>query len=302
MLKLKPIIKDYIWGGRKLNALFGRENNGGRISESWEVSVHPDGVSLTENGTLSQYISMYPECVGGNGSFPVLIKYIDAAQNLSVQVHPNDEYAQKYEGDNGKTEMWYILSADDGAGIYCGFKRNTDKQEFLSKVKDGSVEELLNFIPVKSGDCFLIEAGTVHAIGAGCVICEIQQNSNVTYRVFDYNRLGVDGKPRQLHVEKAIDVINFDKFEDMTGSGKWTDVGGGAVRELTSCKYFTCRELDVSGVYSEKNADSFIAVNVLSGEGKINGESFVGGDSFFVSREEMMTICGKANVILTTRP
>ncbi len=301
MLKLKPVIKDYIWGGRKLNTLFGRENGGGRISESWEVSVHPDGDSITDKGKLSDYVALHPEFVGGDGKFPILIKYIDAAQNLSVQVHPNDEYAKRNEGDNGKTEMWYILSADDGAGIYCGLKYDTDKDEFLSKLNDGTVEELLNFIPVKCGDCFLIEAGTVHAIGAGCVICEIQQNSNVTYRVYDYNRLGVDGNPRQLHVEKAVDVINFKKFDDKTNSGKRQVIDGGYIRNLTSCKYFSCRELELSGVYSETNNDSFITVNILSGEGIINGENFVSGDSFFIPLGEKMTISGKAKAILSTR-
>ena len=204
--KMMPVFKDYLWGGEKLKTLFGRKNDG-IIAESWEVSIHKDGESVLPgtNKTFSEYLKENPSAVDKNGgNFPVLIKYIDAAKSLSVQVHPNDDYAQKYEHDNGKTEMWYIISADEGAGIYCGFKRDTNKEEFLEKVKDGTVEELLNFIPVKAGDCYLIKAGTVHAIGAGCVICEIQQNSNVTYRVYDYNRRGADGKLRQLHVEKAV--------------------------------------------------------------------------------------------------
>ncbi len=301
MLNLKPVIKDYIWGGMKLKGLFGRDNDGAKISESWEVSVHPDGESKTQNGTLSKYISDHPESVGGDGRFPILIKYIDAAQNLSVQVHPDDAYSREHEGDNGKTEMWYIISADEGAGIYCGFKRNTDKDEFLAKVKDGTVEDLLNFIPVKSGDCFLIEAGTVHAIGAGCVICEIQQSSNVTYRVYDYNRVGADGKPRQLHVDKAVDVINFKKFNDRTNPGVGAEVEGGTVLKLTECKYFACRKLNLSGAYSETNDNSFLTVNILSGEGEINGEKYVAGDSFFIPAGEKMIISGKAEAILTTR-
>ena len=281
--------------------LFGSDIGEIRFSESWEVSVHPDGESKTETGTLTQYISEHPECVGGDGRFPILIKYIDAAQNLSVQVHPDDAYAQANEGDNGKTEMWYIISADEGAGIYCGFKRDTNREEFLEKVKDGTVEELLNFIPVKSGDCYLIEAGTVHAIGAGCVICEIQQNSNVTYRVYDYNRIGVDGKPRQLHVNKAVDVINFKKYEDRTNSGNNMEIDGGFIRKLTECKYFSCRKLELSGCYHETALGSFITVNILSGEGKINGEEYVAGDSFFISCGEEMQISGNCVAILTTR-
>lgn len=174
----------------------------------------------------------------------MLIKYIDAAQNLSVQVHPDDAFARREEGDNGKTEMWYVIGAEEGAGIYCGFRKDTDKDAFLAKVQDGSVQELLNFIPVKAGDCFLIEAGTVHAIGAGCLICEVQQSSNVTYRVYDYGRL-VNGKPRQLHLDKAMRVINFSAFRDRTGSGKKEPAGEGcALRHLTQCRYFRCPRTD----------------------------------------------------------
>ncbi len=298
MIKLKPVLKNYLWGGRKLHDLYDRENNGDKISESWELSVHPDGISEP----LAEYLIQNPTAVDGKGSlFPVLIKYIDAMQNLSVQVHPNDEYAQKYEGDNGKTEMWYIVQADDGAGIYCGFQRDTTKEEFLAKVQDGTVEELLNFIPVKKGDCFLIEAGTVHAIGAGCVICEIQQNSNVTYRVYDYNRKGADGKLRPLHIEKAVDVINFKKVEDHTNSGQAETVGGTTIQLLTKCKYFRCRKLTVNGMYAEQNDKSFTAVNIIDGKGEINGQTFVAGDSFFIPCGEKLFISGNSEIILTNK-
>jgi len=301
MFKLEPVIKEYIWGGVKLRGLFGRSNGDKRISESWEASVHPDGESVVEYSTLSEYVKSNPECVGGDGEFPVLIKYIDAAQSLSVQVHPDDAYARKNEGDNGKTEMWYIISADEGAGIYCGFKRDTSKEEFLLAVKDGTVEELLNFIPVNSGDCFLIEAGTVHAIGAGCVICEVQQNSNVTYRVYDYNRMDADGKPRQLHVDKAADVINFKKFNDRTCSGARVEIEGGYVQTLTECKYFKCRKLELCGTYTERPKNTFLTVNILTGEGKINGEKYAPGDTFFIPAGEEMKIMGNTEAILTSR-
>lgn len=150
ILKLTPSLKDYIWGGTRLKELFGRDNGDKRISESWEVSVHPDGLCGCGSGTLSDYLAENPQAVDREGKpFPILIKYIDAKQNLSVQVHPDDVYARKTENDNGKTEMWYILCADEGAGIYCGFKRDTSRGEFLEKVENGTVEELLNFIPVK---------------------------------------------------------------------------------------------------------------------------------------------------------
>lgn len=300
MIKLQPVLKDYLWGGMKLGPLFGRDNGGKKMSESWEVSVHPDGESLCEGGTFADYLRAHPTAVDREGSdFPVLIKYIDAAQNLSVQVHPDDAFARREENDNGKTEMWYIVQADAGAGIYCGFRRDTGREEFLRRVADGTVEELLNFIPVKAGDCYLIKAGTVHAIGAGCVICEVQQSSNVTYRVYDYNRLGADGKPRQLHVEKAVRVINFAKFRDETGSGAPEQVAGGTLRRLTACSYFSCRELALDGTYTECNDRSFTAVNVLSGEGRADGTPFRAGDSFFVPCGEAFSLEGNARIILT---
>ncbi len=302
MLKLIPALKDYVWGGNRLKTLYGREG-GDKVAESWEVSVHPDGPSgIAGGGTLAEYLAARPEAAGAAGGLPVLIKYIDAAQNLSVQVHPDDAFARREEGDNGKTEMWYIIGAEEGAGIYCGFRKDTDKDAFLAKVQDGSVQELLNFIPVKAGDCFLIEAGTVHAIGAGCLICEVQQSSNVTYRVYDYGRL-VNGKPRQLHLDKAMRVINFSAFRDRTGSGKKEPAGEGcALRHLTQCRYFRCRELTLGGTFAEQNGGSFTAIDFLSGEGEINGERFRAGDSFFIPCGEKFEIKGKGLAVLTDSP
>lgn len=304
MIRLRPVLKDYLWGGYKLKGLFGRDNGGKKISESWEASVHPDGLSACAGGaseTLADYIEQNPRSVDEEGRpFPVLVKYIDAAEKLSVQVHPNDEYARRVEGDNGKTEMWYVLGADEGAGIYCGFKRDTDKDEFLRKVEDGSVEELLNFIPVKKGDCYLIKAGTVHAIGAGCLICEVQQSSNVTYRVYDYNRRGADGKLRPLHVEKAVEVINFKAFKDETNGGSFKSVPGGRIKLLTECEYFRCRELELDGEYAEENDRSFTVACVSEGTGEIDGKAFSAGDSFFIPRGEKFVLTGRARVILTS--
>lgn len=307
MIKLKSVYKDYIWGGDKLKALFGREN-GGNLAESWEISVHPDGASMYHPdgagmclASFTDYLKSHPQAVDSQGSeFPVLIKYIDAKQNLSVQVHPDDEYARRKEGDNGKTEMWYIIQADKGAGIYCGFKKDTSKEEFLQKLHEGTLEELLNFIPVESGDCYLIPAGTVHAICAGCVICEVQQSSNVTYRIYDYNRKGADGKPRVLHLDKALEVMDFHRFEDKTNGGAYLENQGNAMRLLTACKYFKCRELILNGVYEEKNSASFTAVNIIAGEGKAGGEAFKAGDSFFIPREEKFSFSGNAKIIFTT--
>ncbi len=302
MIKLEPVLKDYLWGGEKLKTMFGRKADG-IVAESWEVSVHRDGESKVAGAdeTFPWYLKKNPTAVTPDGGeFPVLIKYIDAAKNLSVQVHPSDEYALSHENDNGKTEAWYIVSAEPGAGIYCGFRRDTDKDEFLKKVNDGTVEELLNFIPVKAGECYLIKAGTVHAIGAGCVICEVQQNSNVTYRVYDYNRRGADGKLRPLHVDKAVEVINFKAYKNETDGGEFVKVDGGKIKRLTECKYFRMRELRLDGKFTETNTRSFTAINIVSGAGEIDGEKFVAGDSFFVPAGETYELSGKATAIITT--
>lgn len=302
MIKLEPVLKDYLWGGEKLKTLFGRKADG-IVAESWEVSVHRDGESKVAGAdeTFTEYLKAHPNAVDPRGGeFPVLIKYIDAAKNLSVQVHPDDGYARSHENDNGKTEAWYIVSAEPGAGIYCGFVRDTNKDEFLRKVNDGTVEELLNFIPVKAGECYLIEAGTVHAIGAGCVICEVQQNSNVTYRVYDYNRRGADGKLRPLHVDKAVEVINFKAYKNETDGGEYEKVDGGKMRKLTECKYFRMRELKLNGRFVETNEESFTVINFVAGAGEIGGEKFAAGDSFFIPAGETYEITGKATAIITT--
>ncbi len=304
MKKLAPVLKDYLWGGKQLESLFGRKSEG-VVAESWEVSVHKDGVSPIdgESENFVEYLSKNKTAVDLNGGdFPVLIKYIGADKNLSFQVHPSDEFARKYENDNGKTEMWYVIDAQKGAGIYCGFKQDTPKSEFKKRLDEGGVEELLNFIPVKSGDCFLIKAGTVHAICAGCVICEVQQNSNVTYRVYDYMRRDKNGCLRPLHIEKAMQVINFSAYKDQTNGGEYIALDGknGKIRLLTACEYFKCRELVLTGEYSEKNEKSFVTINVVAGSGSINGESFSAGDSFFIPCGEKFVICGTAKAVLTT--
>lgn len=303
MKKTTPILKAYVWGGEKLKRLFKRESNE-KIAESWELSVHPDGPSGTaDGGTLRDFLAANPSAISpSGGDLPVLVKYIDAKQKLSVQVHPNDEYARAHENDDGKTEAWYIAEAEDGAGIYCGFKRDVTRAEVRRKLRDGSIEELLNFVPVKAGDCFLIKAGTVHAICSGCVICEVQQSSNVTYRVYDYGRLGADGKPRALHTQKAFDVMNLSAFKDETNGGDYERTEGGKIRLLTSCKYFEFRELALDGEYSELNRESFTAASVVRGSGKINGKEFSCGDTFFVSCGEKFTLDGKATVLLTSKP
>ncbi|MDY3724617.1 MAG: type I phosphomannose isomerase catalytic subunit [Candidatus Borkfalkiaceae bacterium] len=297
--KLVPEYKDYLWGGEKLKTDYGKQTDKTPCAESWELSLNPHGLTKVEDGkTLAEVLT--PEKTGKNCEkfefFPVLIKFIDAKQNLSVQVHPSDDYALKYENSYGKTESWYIVEAEEGAGIYCGFKRDTNKEEFLQSLASGEVEKLLNFIPVKKGDCYFIPSGTVHAIGAGCLILEIQQNSDLTYRVYDYNRRGADGKLRELHVDKAVKVINFNKYEPKLFAS------GENPRVITECDYFRSRELVLNGGFTEKNANSFTCVTVTDGSGEISGEKFVKGDSFFVCADTEYTLKGTGKVILTCVP
>ena len=213
MIQLQPVFKDYIWGGTKIRDFF-RKNTGNldRIAESWEFSSHVEGQSRIASGeyagkTLSEFFAAVGwSKVGGfgreNRNLPCMVKFIDACENLSIQVHPTDNYAIRHERDNGKNEMWYIMSAEEGAFIYVGFNKNTSRKEVLRRIQDHSIEEILNKVPVRKGDSFFIPAGTVHAIGAGCFICEIQQTSNVTYRLYDYDRRDRDGRLRPLQIKR----------------------------------------------------------------------------------------------------
>ena len=288
VIKLIPPTKDYIWGGNKLKTLYGLGNTG-KVAEGWMLSFHRDGECTTESGQkISEAV---PRKLWGKACekfefFPSLVKLIDAADNLSVQVHPSDEYALKNEGQYGKTEMWYIVGADSGAGIYLGFKRDITKEEYRNAIEEGKLADLLNFIPVHKGECYFIKSGTVHAIGKGCLIAEVQQNSNLTYRVFDYNRVGADGKPRQLHIEKAIEVSDLKKYEP-------TEFGNGV---LASCPYFTAR---IVGEKTGRNDESYTSLVVLEGEGALNGKKIAAGKSYFVPAGVGYEIKGKVTVLET---
>lgn len=205
ILKLKPSCKDYLWGGHRLVEEYGKEYDGDVLAESWELSCHPDGPSVIVNGdhvgkTLQQYIEEEGKGVLGTHcgrfrDFPILIKFIDAKDNLSIQVHPDNRYALKNEGQYGKTEMWYVMDAGKDAFLYYGFKKEVSKEEFEKRIKENTLLEVLNAVPVQKGDVLFIESGTIHAIGKDILIVEIQQNSNVTYRVYDYGRGGNDFRP-----------------------------------------------------------------------------------------------------------
>lgn len=312
--KLSPAFKDYLWGGTKLKTEFGKQSDLDIVAESWELSTHTAGESHICGGpsngmTLSEYLKKAgPAALGKNAAafehFPVLIKLIDAAKPLSVQVHPSDEYALRVEHEYGKTEMWYVLECEEGASLYFGVDRELTPEEFSQRIADNTLTDVLRRVPVHPGDVFFIEAGTIHAIGAGILICEIQQNSNTTYRVYDYGRVGADGKPRELHVEKAKAVSRLTPNEPGAGVQPAQAVPGGKVQPLASCKYFTTRRLDVENEMT-LNVDetSFVSLVVTQGSGEILGENtvtFTKGDSLFVpAGSGNVTVKGSCTLIET---
>ena len=270
--KLCPATKSYIWGGRRLIDEYGKSSVSDTLAETWELSFHPDGVTKLCDGTpidRSRLNSMLGDNIDPF-KFPQLIKLIDAHSDLSVQVHPRDADVHPFQG---KTEMWHIVDADEGAGIYLGFKEDVTKEQFRQAILNNTVTDLLNFFEVRRGETYFIPAGTVHAIGKGCLICEVQQNSNITYRVYDYGRVGADGKPRELHIEKALKVADLKKYEHKPLWGK----------TVARSKYFSVDCFNVDGgatVSVDKNSFKFFIC--LEGEGTVGGLSLKKGDSCIV--------------------
>ena len=308
-VKLSPVFKDYLWGGTRLKTEFSKQSDMTPLAESWELSAHKDGQSTVAEGeyaglTLTAYLdTVGREVLGTNCEkydyFPLLIKLIDAKGDLSVQVHPSDEYALEHEGEYGKTEMWYILDCDEGAALYYGFKEDTTREAYEAAIREGRLTDILNRVPVKRGDVFFIPAGTVHAIGAGILICEIQQNSNTTYRVYDYNRRDKNGNLRPLHVEKALAVSDLKKSPALPEIPDEADV------LLAECGYFEVRRLRFAGEGTvTATAGSFTALTVTEGEGTLSdGESvlsFRKGDTLFIpAQETSFAVTGACEMILS---
>lgn len=295
ILKLKPVFKDYIWGGERLKNDFGFESDLEKIAEGWMLSCHKDGKNLIDGGeydgeSLDKVIDENTkEKIAGKRSldfpyFPVLIKLIDAKDNLSIQVHPDNEYAKRVENEFGKTEIWYVLDAADDAQLVYGFKEKITSEEFRKAIEENTLTDVLNSVKVKKGDLFFIEAGTVHAIGKGTLIAEIQQNSNSTYRVYDYGRVGADGKPRELHIDKAVDVSKTEPPKyDIKPMGETKDCGKYKSTLLTKCDLFTVNHYEVAeNITLDTDENSFNHVLVVDGKGQINDTQFKKGDSFFV--------------------
>ena len=290
-VKLKPALKSYLWGGTKLITEYGKKGEG-VLSEAWELSFHKDGPSVIDGGENDgKYLldvatkKDWGKNCEGFPFFPVLIKLIDADKPLSVQVHPSDEYALKNEGQFGKTEMWYILDAEEGAFLYLGLNRTVSKEEFARAIENKTICDLLNKVPVKKGETYFIKSGTIHAIGAGITVYEVQQNSSLTYRVYDFDRVDANGNKRELHVDKAKAVANLDKYS--VPSPKRDGL-------LGSCKYFSAFRSN-GGEIGEK--DSFVCVTVTEGEFIADGTVLKKGDSYFISAGEKAFFAGRGELI-----
>ena len=280
-VKLQAPLKDYLWGGNRLREEYGKASEMEKVAESWELSCHKDGESIIAEGedtglTLREYIERQGQQILGTNcqglaEFPLLIKFIDARDSLSVQVHPDNEYAQRVEGEQGKTEMWYVLDAEPGAKLIYGFEKEISKEEFRNRIEEDTLLEVCRQVPVHKGDVFFIEAGTLHAIGAGILICEGQQSSNSTYRVYDYGRVGADGKSRPLHIGKALAVTRRKPLPLNTRPLAKIDLLKGCrVSLLAKCDYFTTYHLEVDGEADFKApGESFQSLTVLSGSLKL---------------------------------
>lgn len=284
IVRLEPAFKDNLWGGTRLRDLYGKRCNYEVIAESWELSTHKAGQSIVATGEnrglmLGEYIARFGKSILGwkcepYEKFPLLIKFIDSRDSLSIQVHPGDDYALQKEDEYGKNELWYIVDCEPDSYLYCGFSKDTDEEEVRQRIKDGTLTEILNKIPVKKGESYFIETGTVHAIGPGVLICEIQQSSNVTYRLYDYQRRDKYGELRELHVDKAMEVVNFHKKELQD-------------TDAMECKYFSVEKWEIDKEASFVLDDSsFRAFVILEGSGTVQAKeeklAYKAADCFFV--------------------
>ena len=307
-LKLIPATKDFIWGGDSLKKKWNKKSDKDIIAESWELSCHKEGPSIIANGeykgmSLSDLLDKMPDLKGKKALnfkfFPILIKLIDAKTNLSIQVHPSDEYALANEGQFGKTEMWYIVDVKEGGGVYCGFKEKYSIDEVAQAIKENRIMDILNFVEVKKGDCIYIPSGTVHAICGGLLICEVQQNSSLTYRLYDYDRVDAKGNKRELHIEKSLKVIDPQRVGIVNEDVKQLDANK---KLLASCKYFTTTEIKAEGELKVNVDDSsFASITVVEGHGSVvvdgKEESMALGDTCFIPAGYDYILKGKMKVI-----
>ena len=274
-LIFNPIFKERIWGGTKLKDFLNKSFEGNQIGESWELSTVANDVSVVANGefaglNLNELIEKYPiELLGSKSiekfglEFPLLFKFLDAKEDLSIQVHPNDELAKQRHNSFGKTEMWYVMQADEKARLVVGFKNKTNKKDYLKHIEDKTLVAVLNETPVKKGDTFFLETGTVHAIGAGVLIAEIQQTSDITYRLYDWDRVDAKGIGRELHNDLAVEAINY---EENNTKVQYENISNESVN-LVECPFFTTNILEVSELYHwKKKKESFTVLMCTEGK------------------------------------
>lgn len=292
IVKLVAPLKDYIWGGTKLKT-WGKACDLPRVAESWELSFCQDSPSVIANGEHAgkTLFSVATEADWGKNCekfsrFPTLVKFIDAQRILSVQVHPSDEFALKKENQLGKTEMWYILEAEEDAALLLGLNCDMTQEQFLQAVNDKTITERMNRVVVHPGETYFVPSGTLHAIGAGVTLIEIQQNSTLTYRVYDFDRVDDKGNRRELHLEKALQVVNLNKYQ-VPDPHRDCFLGG--------CKYFSAYRH--SGAMQLYNPDSFTSVSVVNGEISLNGVVAQRGETYFVSAGEKVEIAGNGDYV-----
>lgn len=312
-LLLEPVIKDYIWGGKRLINEFGFTADIATAAEAWVLASHQNGTNTVKNGefaekTLDDVLKIWatiPSQTYINDKFPILIKLIDAHDKLSVQVHPDNDYALKNEGKLGKTEMWYVVDCEDDAQLVFGFKKQISKNEFKERIENNTLDDVLNYVPVKKGDVFFIESGTIHAIGKGILIAEIQQNSDTTYRVSDYGRLDKNGNPRELHIEKAIDVTNMSVIS-ADNTNVIEEFEYGTEKILAECEYFYVKHLNLNGTKEVLTDKSFISLLVIEGSLELTYEnekvSVKKGESILIPAFYSAKIDGKAELIISKLP
>ena len=313
---LKPAFKDYLWGGDRLRREYHKETDLSPLAESWECSTHPDGTSLAlidqNEIPLTEVLKRHPEILGTHprtrDTLPILIKLIDAKKDLSVQVHPDDDYARIQEhGSLGKSEFWYVLEAEPGASLVYGFSQDVTEEQIRQGIADGTIRKYLQKVPVKRNDVFFVQAGTVHAIGKGIVIAEIQESSNLTYRLYDYNRRDRNGNLRELHIDKALDVLNLHSSAEPVQPMRLLNYQPGFASEfLTRCRYFQVERIllnsEASEVSYRTDSSSFEVLICVQGKGVLKGSKlripFRKGDTVFVPADsEALSFSGKAELL-----
>ena len=310
-LQFEPILKERIWGGTKLKTFLNKPITSNITGESWEISTVENDVSVVVNGSLkgkslNELINEFPEAVLGTRvyaqfgkQFPLLFKYIDAREDLSIQLHPNDELAKKRHNSFGKTEMWYVMQADTDARLIVGFKEKSSPEEYIKNLNNKTLLTILDTKKVKQGDVFMLDTGTIHAIGAGIVIAEIQQTSDITYRVYDFDRVDANGKSRELHIDLALEALNYEKIQAQRFYSNTENVAN----EIVNCNYFTTNFIPLDGnIEIHKNQTSFTVYICVEGDFKLTFDnesySYKKGDTVLIPAAITdFQLSGKASIL-----